>query len=56
VARESRAVADQAIAGLDQSLAIINALLRIAKIEHGRQLEGSSQVELAPLVREVGDL
>jgi len=53
---ESRAVADQAIAGLDQSLAIITALLRIAEIEHTRRLEGFSQIRLAPLVREVGDL
>jgi signal transduction histidine kinase len=53
---ESRAVADQAINGLDQSLAIITALLRIAEIEHSRRLEGFSQVQLAPLVREVGDL
>ncbi len=51
-----RAVADQAIAGLDQSLAIITALLRIAEIEHSRRLEGFSQVRLAPLLREVGDL
>jgi signal transduction histidine kinase len=54
--QESRAVIDQAIAGLDQSLAIITALLRIAEIEHSRRLEGFSQVHLAPLVREVGDL
>jgi signal transduction histidine kinase len=53
---ELRAVADQAIAGLDQSLAIITALLRIAEIEHSRRLEGFSQVRLAALVREVGDL
>jgi signal transduction histidine kinase len=53
---ELRAVADQAIAGLDQSLAIITALLRIAEIEHSRRLEGFSQVGLAALVREVGDL
>jgi signal transduction histidine kinase len=53
---ELRTVADQAIAGLDQSLAIITALLRIAEIEHSRRLEGFSQVRLAPLVREVGDL
>ena len=53
---ELRAVIDQAIAGLDQSLAIITALLRIAEIEHSRRLEGFSQVQLAPLVREVGDL
>jgi signal transduction histidine kinase len=53
---ELRTVADQAIAGLDQSLAIITALLRIAEIEHSRRLEGFSQVRLAALVREVGDL
>jgi signal transduction histidine kinase len=53
---ELRTVADQAIAGLDQSLAIITALLRIAEIEHSRRLEGFSQVALAPLLREVGDL
>jgi signal transduction histidine kinase len=53
---ELRTVADQAIAGLDQSLAIITALLRIAEIEHSRRLEGFSQVRLADLVREVGDL
>ena len=51
-----RAVIDQAIGGLDQSLTIITALLRIAEIEHSRRLEGFSQVQLGPLVREVGDL
>jgi signal transduction histidine kinase len=53
---ELRTVIDQAIAGLDQSLAIITALLRIVEIEHGRRLEGFSQVLLGPLVREVCDL
>jgi signal transduction histidine kinase len=53
---ELRAVVDKAIGGLDQSLAIVTALLRIAEIEHSRRLEGFSQVRLAPLVREVGDL
>src|SRR5277367_3118059 len=53
---ELQTVADQAIAGVDQSLAIITALLRIAEIEHGRRLECFSEVRLAPLVREVGDL
>ncbi|MEA2902884.1 MAG: hypothetical protein QOI12_271 [Alphaproteobacteria bacterium] len=54
--QESRAVIDQAIAGLDQSLAVVTALLRIAEIEHSRRLEGFSQIRLTPLVREVGDL
>jgi signal transduction histidine kinase len=53
---EFRAVADQAIAGLDQSLTTITALLRIAEIEHSRRHEGFSEVQLAPLIREVGDL
>ena len=53
---ELRTVVDQSIAGLDQSLTIITALLRIAEIEHSRRLEGFSHVQLAPLVREVGDL
>jgi signal transduction histidine kinase len=54
--QELRAVADQAIAGLDQSLTVITALLRIAEIEHSRRLEGFNEVPLAPLLREVGDL
>src|SRR6202022_3166497 len=54
--QELRAVVDQSIAGLDQSLAIITALLRIAEIEHSRRLDGFSQVPLAPLLREVGGL
>jgi signal transduction histidine kinase len=53
---ELRTVVDQSIGGLDQSLAVVTALLRIAEIEHSRRLEGFSQVQLAPLVREVGDL
>jgi PAS domain S-box-containing protein len=53
---ELRAVADQAIAGLDQSLTTITALLRITEIEHSRRREGFSEVQLAPLIREVGDL
>jgi PAS domain S-box-containing protein len=53
---ELRAVADQAIAGLDQSLTTITALLRITEIEHSRRREGFSEVQLAPLIREAGDL
>jgi signal transduction histidine kinase len=51
-----RAAVDQAIAGLDQSLAMITALLRIAEIEHSRRLAAFAQVQLADLVREVGEL
>jgi signal transduction histidine kinase len=53
---ELRAVADHAMAGLDQSLATITALLRITEIEHSRRREGFGEVRLAPLIREVGDL
>jgi len=53
---ELRTTVDRAIAGLDQSLAIITALLRIAEIEHSRRLEGFGEVPLAALMREVGDL
>jgi signal transduction histidine kinase len=53
---ELHTVVDQSIAGLDQALAIITALLRIAEIEHGRRLDGFSRVRLAPLLQEVGDL
>jgi signal transduction histidine kinase len=53
---ELRVVVDHSLTGLDQSLAIITALLRIAEIEHSRRLEGFSQVQLAPLLRVVGDL
>jgi signal transduction histidine kinase len=53
---ELRAAVDHSLAGLDQSLAIITALLRIAEIEHSRRLEGFGQVQLAQLVREVGEL
>ena len=53
---ELRTVADQAIAGLDQSLTTITALLRITEIEHSRRHEGFSEVQLAPLIHEVGDL
>jgi signal transduction histidine kinase len=53
---ELRAAVDHAIVGLDQSLAIITALLRITEIEHSRRLAAFSQVALADLVREVGEL
>ena len=51
-----RTTVDQAIVGLDQSLAIITALLRIAEIEQSQRLAGFGTVALADLVREVGDL
>ena len=53
---ELRSSVDQAISGLDQSVAIVTALLRIAEIEHSRRLDGFRHVDLADLVREVGEL
>lgn len=53
---ELRASVDQGILGIDQSLAIITALLRIAEIEHSRRLEGFRRVALVEIVREVGEL
>lgn len=48
--------ADRAIAGIDQSLAITTALLRLAEIENNRRSAGFGKVALSELVREVGDL
>jgi signal transduction histidine kinase len=53
---ELRTSVDQAIVGLDQSLAIITALLRIAEIEQSRRMDAFGNVALADLVREVGEL
>jgi signal transduction histidine kinase len=53
---ELRGCVDRALVGLDQSLAIITALLRISEIEHSRRVDGFRNVALAELVREVGDL
>jgi signal transduction histidine kinase len=51
-----RQAVDQAIVGVDQSLSIITALLRIAEIEHRHRLAGFEEVALAELVRGVGEL
>jgi signal transduction histidine kinase len=53
---ELQAVADKAIAGIDQSLTIITALLRLAEIEGSRRSAGFGTVALADLAREVVDL
>jgi signal transduction histidine kinase len=53
---ELRGCVDRALVGLDQSLAIITALLRISEIEHSHRVDGFRNVALAGLVREVGDL
>ena len=48
--------ADKAITGIDQSLAIITALLRLAEIENSRRSAGFGVVALDELLREVCDL
>jgi signal transduction histidine kinase len=53
---ELRRSVDQALGGLDQSLAIITALLRISEIEHSRRMDGFRSVALGDLAREVGEL
>jgi signal transduction histidine kinase len=51
-----QAVADRAIAGIDQSLAIITALLRLAEIENSRRSAGFGNVALHEMLREVCDI
>jgi signal transduction histidine kinase len=53
---ELQAVADKAIVGIDQSLTIVTALLRLAEIESNRRSAGFGTVALADLAREVVDL
>ena len=54
--QELRLAADGAIAGLDQSLSIITALLRIAEIDHSRRNAGMGMVDLAELLQAVHEL
>ncbi len=51
-----QAVADKAIAGIDQSLTIITALLRLAEIENSRRSAGFGDVALHDMLREVSDI
>jgi signal transduction histidine kinase len=51
-----QAVADKAIAGIDQSLAIITALLRLAEIENSRRSAGFGSVALDQMLQEVCDI
>jgi signal transduction histidine kinase len=48
--------ADKTIEGLDQSLSIITAILRLAEIEKSQRSAGFGEVALADLIREVGDM
>lgn len=49
-------VADKAIAGIDQSLSIVTALLRLAEIENSRRSSAFGNVELDEMLREVCDM
>jgi signal transduction histidine kinase len=51
-----QAVADKTIDGIDQSLTIITALLRLAEIENSRRSASFGIVALDRLLREVGDI
>jgi signal transduction histidine kinase len=53
---ELRAAADRAIDGLDKSLVIVTALLRIAAIEHGRRVIEFGTVDLAEIAAEAVEL
>ena len=48
--------ADKAITGIDQSLTIITALLRLAEIENSRRSAAFGDVALDDLLREIGDI
>jgi signal transduction histidine kinase len=57
VTREALAeAADSAITGIDQALAIVTALLRIAEIEHDRRCAAFGPVDLADIVQAVAEL
>jgi signal transduction histidine kinase len=49
-------VADKTIEGIDQSLTIVTAIMRLAEIENSRRTAGFGKVALADLVREVADM
>lgn len=49
-------VADKAIGGIDQSLSIITALLRLTEIENSRRSAGFGNVALDEILREVCDV
>ncbi len=52
---EFREAIDQGLAWIDQTLAMVTAVLRIGEIEHGRRRAGFAPVDLAPIVREAAE-
>jgi signal transduction histidine kinase len=53
---QMQTIADKTMEGIDQSLSIITAILRLAAIENSQRSAGFGIVALADLVREVGDM
>ena len=49
-------VTDKAVAGIDQSLAIVTALLRLTEIENNRRTAGFGDVALDEILRQVCDV
>jgi signal transduction histidine kinase len=47
---------EEAIAGIDQALDVVVALLRIAEIEHSRRHAGFGPMDLGDIIAEVGEL
>jgi len=53
---ELQTIADKTIVGIDQSLAIVTAIMRLAEIEKSQRSAGFGKVALADLIREVADM
>jgi signal transduction histidine kinase len=51
-----QAVADKTMAAIDQSLAIVTAIMRLAEINKSQRLSSFGKVALADLIRKVGDM
>ena len=49
-------VVDRSIAGIDQALTIVTALLRLAEIENSRRSAGFGEVALDDMLEEIGDI
>ncbi len=47
---------EEAIAGIDQALDVVVALLRISEIEHGRRYASFDQMDVGDIVQEVAEL
>uniref|UniRef100_UPI00258C8D2F sensor histidine kinase n=1 Tax=uncultured Methylobacterium sp. TaxID=157278 RepID=UPI00258C8D2F len=52
---ELHAAIDQGLAWIDQTLAMVTAVLRIGEIEHGRRRAGFAPVDLGEVVREAAE-